>query len=406
MSLTDTVGDLNVVLTALAFTGGCLAAGYRYGLFSGRKPLLARLQEANLDLAAKDRLIADLEGQVRQPISSQVRQRAPEIPPESVQVWLREIAAADATLATQRGKLPILLVANLKGGVAKTMVAANLAAYFARRNNYPATQGLPNKRVLLIDLDYQGSLSRMTLSAMGAIGTLNPRSHADALLRVDVSDDEALALRVSGSSALPNLSFFPATYGFDDFETREQFSWLTNSSPDDVRFRLLKRLRSPAFENNFDLVIIDTGPRLTLGSVNALVAATHLIIPTASDTRSIEAVALFLRRVSTMKRGQLGGANPVRLCPHLQVLGVLPTLTGGVAAQVALQEDAAAKLRTVVGADADLRALIAPSQLLLSTELPRSQPMQKAAESTIPYLEAGAIRRTINEIGAEIEKRM
>ncbi len=406
MSLTDAVSDLNVVLTALAFTGGCLAAGYRYGLFSGRKPLLVRLQQANSDIAEKSRLIADLEGQVRQPISNQIRQRAPEIPPESVQVWLREIAPSDSALAAQRGKLPILLVANLKGGVAKTMVAANLAAYFARRNNYPATQALQNKRVLLIDLDYQGSLSRMALSAMGGIGTLNPRSHADALLRSDITDDEAFALRVSGSPALPNLAFFPATYGFDDFETREQFAWLTNASPDDVRFRLLKRLRSPAFEHNFDLVIIDTGPRLTLGSVNALVAATHLIIPTASDARSIEAVALFLRRVSTMKRGQLGAANPVRLCPQLQVLGVLPTLTSGMAANVSLQESAVAQLQTIVGADADLRALIAPNRMFFSAELPRSQPMQKAAETTIPYLETGAIRRTVNEIGAELEKRM
>jgi chromosome partitioning protein len=404
MELTDAISGMNLVWTSLALAGGGLLAAYRFGISMGRRPLESQQQALIADLAEKSRAIAELEGRVREQISSQIGQRPPDIPPESVQVWLREIAPADATLTTQRGKVPVLLIANLKGGVAKTMIAANLAAYFARRNNYPATQALPNKRVLLIDLDYQGSLSRMVVKGMSGIQT--PSAHADTLFRPNISDADALAARVSGSAELPNLSFYPATYGFDDFETREQFAWLTNTSPDDVRFRLLKRLRSSDFEREFDLVIIDTGPRLTLGSVNAIVAATHLIVPTASDARSIEAVTLFLRRISTMKRGRIGDANPTRLCPQLQVLGILPTLTSGGASQVTLQETATTHLRTIVAADPDLRSLLSPEKLWLTAELPRSLPLQKAAEETIPYLQTGAIRRMINEIGVEIEKRM
>lgn len=56
----------------------------------------------------------------------------------------------------QRHK-PIIMVANLKGGVGKTTLTANLAAFFSERG----------KRVLLIDCDYQGSLSNMLLSADG-----------------------------------------------------------------------------------------------------------------------------------------------------------------------------------------------------------------------------------------------
>ena len=56
-----------------------------------------------------------------------------------------------------RRKNPVIMVANLKGGVGKTTLTANLAAHFS-------AQGL---RVLLIDVDYQGSLSNMMLMADG-----------------------------------------------------------------------------------------------------------------------------------------------------------------------------------------------------------------------------------------------
>lgn len=62
----------------------------------------------------------------------------------------------DIRIIRQRKK-PIIMVANLKGGVGKTTLAANLAAYFSGSG----------KRVLLVNVDYQGSLSNMLLSADG-----------------------------------------------------------------------------------------------------------------------------------------------------------------------------------------------------------------------------------------------
>jgi Mrp family chromosome partitioning ATPase len=60
-------------------------------------------------------------------------------------------------LMKQQRKKPIIMVANLKGGVGKTTLTANLAACFSAAG----------KRVLLVDVDYQGSLSNMLLSADG-----------------------------------------------------------------------------------------------------------------------------------------------------------------------------------------------------------------------------------------------
>src|SRR4029434_1244686 len=63
----------------------------------------------------------------------------------------------NARMAHRQRKKPVILVANLKGGVGKSTLVANLAAYFREAG----------KRVLVIDGDYQGSLSNMLLTADG-----------------------------------------------------------------------------------------------------------------------------------------------------------------------------------------------------------------------------------------------
>src|SRR5262249_30096765 len=63
----------------------------------------------------------------------------------------------NARMAQRQRQKPVILVANLKGGVGKSTLVANLAAYFKEAG----------KRVLVIDGDYQGSLSNMLLAADG-----------------------------------------------------------------------------------------------------------------------------------------------------------------------------------------------------------------------------------------------
>jgi chromosome partitioning protein len=282
------------------------------------------------------------------------------------------------------------------------MVAANLAAYFSLRQNYPNTQGLGNKTVLLIDLDYQGSLTNIILSARNIGGDELPeKSYAETLLSRGVPDADAYQFRVHPGTPLPNLSFYPATYLFDDFETREQFKWLAGDSEDDVRLRLLKRMLSPEFLNRFDLVIIDSGPRVTTALVNALAAATHVLVPTTADGRSMEATQRFLRRISTMKNGS--DALP-SLCPNLKAAGVLFTLTN--ARENDLLVDAQRKLEAVVDGDPGLSALFAGNPVFLNASLPESQPVVASAQGSVPYLATTQIRAIFNQIGAEIETRI
>lgn len=310
---------------------------------------------------------------------------------DEVNLWLRPVAQS-----LPPTRMPILVIANLKGGVAKTMLAANLATYFSVRGNYPITAKHKNKRVLLVDLDYQGSLTGMILDAMQPQpGTQHPKHRAQSLF-ADSSPSDVLSWRVHPAANLPLVSLYPVEYGFDDFEARQFQMWVSGKQGD-IRFKLGATLRSQEFQNEFDLCIIDTGPRLTLGSVAALAAATHLLIPTSPDHRAREAASRFLRRVSELRRSGV--------CPSIKLLGIAATLVTNHNRDFM---DAARK---------DFGSLIAEpglewargqpdTSVMLKSELPFSFPIQRAAEQSIPYLATSVIRSTFNPIGEEIELRI
>ncbi|NWF99964.1 MAG: ParA family protein [Thermoanaerobaculaceae bacterium] len=181
----------------------------------------------------------------------------------------------------------IIAIANQKGGVGKTTTAINLAAGMAHKGF----------KTLLVDLDPQANTT---------ISFADPRElHASMF---DVLVDGLPLGEVILPTSVPGLHLAPARIALAKLETA-----LVGEL--DAPFRLKDRLAK--LEIPFDYIIIDTPPTLGLATVNAMVAASHLLIPIQSSYFALEGTDDLLETVEKVKS---------RANPDLQILGVLITL--------------------------------------------------------------------------------
>lgn len=205
-------------------------------------------------------------------------------------LWTRKsLQSRPKFKSLNRRQRPIISVLNIKGGVGKTTTTAHLGLAFAK-NGY---------RVLVVDLDFQGSLTSMLLD-QGLISELQDNKKLIQNFLDNAADYRATPLLdycTPVSSAMDHGLCMDIVGGTDELAYSElslSTRWLTKIGKYDTRFLLRRGLHLLGLKAKYDVVLIDCPPVVNISCVNALAASDYVLIPTTFSEVSINRVPQLL----------------------------------------------------------------------------------------------------------------
>jgi chromosome partitioning protein len=304
--------------------------------------------------------VAERLGVTRQTVATYIRDGqlpAQETPGGQYRV---PIAALDAFLRGGHAPLgtPVIAVANQKGGVGKTTSVAALGAAVA-------DQGV---RVLLVDWDPQASLTR-ALNARPDTGM-----YQAVMAYINNDGDQVPEIH---PTVLPGGEHLIA--GHLDLAAVELA--LVQA---EAREHVLASLLAPLVPR-YDLVLIDCPPTLGLLTVNALVAATQVLVPVMPETLAAEGLVRLGQTIARLRK---------KLNPQLRIIGILPTMVASTNHHRAVLEQ--------------IQAWAAAAAVPMLPTIPRTIKASEAAGAGIAltrYPGAGEVIRTYQQLAAQLSGR-
>ena len=181
----------------------------------------------------------------------------------------------------------IIAFANQKGGVGKTTTAVNLAAALAQAP----------RKVLLVDIDPQGN------ATMGS--------------GVDKRELSASATEVLLGECAPREAILATAEGFDLLPGNSDLTAVEIQLMDTPGREGKLKAALAALDKNYDYILIDCPPSLSLLTLNALAAADGVIVPMQCEYYALEGLSALIDTIEALKH---------KLNPRLEIFGVVRTM--------------------------------------------------------------------------------
>ncbi len=185
----------------------------------------------------------------------------------------------------------IIAIANRKGGVGKTTTTVNVATAISATG----------KKVLVVDLDPQSNAST----------SLGVDKHSNMPSSYNLIIGETSLKQTIAPTSIPNLFLVPACPDLAGAE-------IELIDKEKREFCLRKTISN--YANDFDYVLIDCPPSLSLITINALVAADAVIVPLQCEYLALEGITDLIGNINLIKR---------KFNPKLELQGVVLTMYDG-----------------------------------------------------------------------------